>query len=45
MRAATVVQVLQAVFCVLLHVLFDMWSLLYYQRLIQTEQQYNPNHP
>jgi len=30
MRAATVVQVLQDLFYVLLHVLFYLWSLLYY---------------
>jgi len=29
MGAATVVQVLQDLFCVLLHVLFYLWSLLY----------------
>jgi len=32
MRAATVVQVLQDLFYVLLHVLFYMWSLLYFYR-------------
>jgi len=31
MRAATVVQFLQDLFCVLLHVLFYLWSLLYYR--------------
>ena len=35
MRAATVVQVLQDLFCVLLHVLFYFWSLLNWRTAVQ----------